>query len=133
MKKLSIGSYALAVILSVVSILLTYGASNAGELLDTSSAFRQTSGIDTSPAMFFALNKINTLEKQADVMPMTDAQLAFIEGEAGPSLALNLAISTVVQNATAVVVQNAIAVLSDANLNNRANVTQIISNALNSD
>lgn len=128
MKTLSIGSSALAVILSVVSILSTYGVSNAGELLDTPSAFRQASGIDTSPAMFFALNKTNTLEKQAGVMPMTDVQLASIEGEAGPFLLLDLDISTVVQNVT--VVQNAIAVLSDADLNNTVNVTQITSTAL---
>jgi hypothetical protein len=128
MKKLSISSSTLAVIVSVVSILLTYGPSNAGELLNPPSSFRQASGMGTAPAMFFALNKTNTLEKQADVMPMTDAQLASIEGEAGPFLLLDLDIATAVQNA--VVVQNAIAVLSDANLNNTVNVAQIISTAL---
>lgn len=104
MKKLSIGSSTLAVIVSVVSILLTYGVSNAGELLDTSSVFRQASGMDTSPAMFLALDKMNTLEKQAGITPMTDDQLASIE--AGVVVVVN--VGTIVQNNIAVLTNNLI-------------------------
>ena len=79
MKKLSTRGFTFAIILSIASTILTYGVSNANDLLGTSSVSRQTPGIDASPAMFRALNLMTT-EEHAGIMPMTDGQLASIEG-----------------------------------------------------
>jgi hypothetical protein len=96
MKKLGIGSLTLAVVLSVVPIILMDGVSNANELLGPSSALRQTSGIDIPPGMFRALHGMS-IEEHAGITPMTDDQLASIEGgrrgrRGGGHFSLNIAV-----------------------------------------
>ena len=79
MKRHGVSNFALAIVLSAASVILTCGVSNAGKLPVTSSALRQTSDIDISPAKFRALDNLAIGEK-AGVIPMTDDQLASIEG-----------------------------------------------------
>lgn len=108
MKKLRTGSFALAVILSVVSITLIYGVSNANERLAPSSALKQMSGMDVSPVMFRALDRM-AIEERGGITPMTDDQLASIEGgrrgrRGGVNIGINIAV--VVSNNICVLCRN---------------------------
>lgn len=88
----------LSVALCVVSVLFAYGNSNAGELQGTASSFKQKVNVVESASMFHALDKITT-GNQASMTPLTDSQLASIEGEGrGARLNLQLNISVVVAN-----------------------------------
>jgi hypothetical protein len=73
-------SLTLSVVLCVISILFAYGNSNAGEILDTTSALKQNVHVEQSAFAFHALDKI-TMAEQASMTPLTDGQLASIEGE----------------------------------------------------
>ena len=94
------GRLTLGVVLCVISILFAYGHSNAGEILDESSALKQNVHVEPSAYAFHALDKI-TMADQASMTPLTDGQLASIEGEGGRwrgKLNLQLNISVVVAN-----------------------------------
>jgi len=99
-KKHSAFSLTLGVILCV-SIMLAYGNSNADELQGSPSALKQGVNMQESSAMFHALDKL-TVEEQASIIPMTDDQLASIEGEGGRRgrgrFKLNINIAVVVAN-----------------------------------
>lgn len=97
-KKHSAFSLTLGVILCV-SIMCAYGNSNADELQGTPSALKQRVNMKESSAMFHALDKM-TVEEQASIRPMTDDQLASIEGGRRwrGHINLNLNIAVVVAN-----------------------------------
>lgn len=97
-KKHSAFSLTLGVILCV-SIMFAYGNSNADELQGTPSALKQRVNMKESSAMFHALDKM-TVEEQASIRPMTDDQLASIEGGRRwrGHINLNLNIAVVVSN-----------------------------------
>jgi len=90
----------LSVVLCVISILFAYGHSNADEVLKATSALKQNVKVEQSADAFHALDKI-TMAEQASITPLTDGQLASIEGEGGKwreKLNLQLNISVVVAN-----------------------------------
>lgn len=88
----------LSVVLCVISILFAYGHSNADEILKATSALKQNVHVEQSAFSFHALDKI-TMAEQASMTPLTDGQLASIEGEGRRSkLNLQLNISVVVAN-----------------------------------
>jgi hypothetical protein len=87
------------VVLCVISILFAYGHSNADEIVKATSVLKQNVNVEQSAYAFHALDKI-TMAEQASMTPLTDAQLASIEGEGRRRLNLNLQlnISVVVAN-----------------------------------
>lgn len=90
----------LSLALCVISILFAYGHSNAGEILKATSALKQNVNVEQPAYAFHALDKI-TMADQASMTPLTDGQLASIEGEGGRwrgKLNLQLNISVVVAN-----------------------------------
>jgi hypothetical protein len=88
----------LGVILCAVSILFAYGHSNAGEIIDEPSALKQNVKVEQPAYAFHALDKI-TMTEQASMTPLTDGQLASIEGEGWRErINLQLNISVVVAN-----------------------------------
>lgn len=91
-------SLTLGVILCAVAVLFAFGNSNADELQGTTSTLKQKVNVVESASMFHALDKITT-ENQTSITPLTDGQLASIEGEGrGPRINLQLNISVVVAN-----------------------------------
>lgn len=93
MRKLSPSSFTFVLILAVVSIMMIYNISSAGEMLATSSVLKQTSVSDASPVMFRALDQM-PIDKQVGITPMTDGQLASIEGgrRGGVNIGVNVAV-----------------------------------------
>lgn len=93
MRKLSPSSFTFVLILAVVSIMMIYNISSADEMLATSSVLKQTSVSDASPVMFRALDQM-PIDKQVGITPMTDGQLASIEGgrRGGVNIGVNVAV-----------------------------------------
>lgn len=103
MQKLSPSRFTFVLVLAVVSIMMTYSASSADEMLSTSSVLTQTAVSGVSPAMFRALDQM-PISERVGITLMTDNQLASIEG--GRRRGVNIGVNAVV------VVQNNISVLS---------------------
>ena len=118
-KKHSAFSLTLGVILCV-SIMLAYGNSNADELQGAPSALKQRVNMQESSAMFHALDKM-TVEEQASIRPMTDDQLASIQGERRwrERIKLNLNIAVVVANNICVICNDVVqSIVVDINQSN---------------